>query len=120
MLTFVTRQSAAASLFALVLVALPLSTAKADWTITGSCVGGWGMRNCVFNQRDFPRDPHVRHVRGSDYRLDSDETIERDRRESIARDRKWLAFCKPVIVKDHYGVERYVYAKPGCEFGRSE
>ena len=27
---------------------------------------------------------------------------------------------QPVIVADQYGVGRYLYAHPGCEFGRSE
>lgn len=121
MLTFLFRQSAAAGLFALVLVASSHSAAKADWTITSSCAGSlWGMRNCVINQRDFSRDTHIRPVRGYDSHADSQEAIERDRHESVARDRKWLAFCKPVIFTDRYGVSRYNYAEPGCEFGRSE
>jgi len=112
MLTTVFRRSAAAGLFALALVASSHSIAKADWTITDSCVGGWGMRNCVINQRDFPRDPHVRPVRG----FESDQ----DAKESVARHHKWLTFCKPVVITDRYGVSRYTYAQPGCEFGRSE
>ncbi len=120
MLTFVFRRSAAAGLLALALVASSHSTANADWTITGSCVGGWGMGNCVVNRRDFPRDPHVRPVRGFDSRLVSEEAADREQRESIARDRKWLSFCKPEIVTDRYGVGRYRYARPGCEYGRSE
>ena len=111
MLTFAFRHSAGAGLFALAMLASS-SSANADWTITGSCVGGWGMRNCVVNQRDFPRDPHVRPVRG----FDTPEASQ----ESFKRDSKWLAFCKPVVVRDGFGVDRYVYAKPGCEFGRSE
>jgi hypothetical protein len=35
-----------------------------------------------------------------------------------ARDRRWLARCRPRIRHDEYGVERYVYAARGCEFGR--
>jgi hypothetical protein len=33
---------------------------------------------------------------------------------------QWLAFCKPTTVVDKYGAERYLYAHPGCEFGRKE
>lgn len=125
MFTKLFHQCGAGGLFALAVVASPLSSARADWTITGSCVGGWGMRNCVVNQRDFPRNPHVRHVHGngvhgSGQHQDSSEVIERERQESLARDRKWLAFCKPVMVVDRFGVNRYAYAKPGCEFGRAE
>ncbi len=112
MLTIVFRRSALAGLLALALVASSHSDANADWTITGSCVGGWATRNCVINKREFPRDPHVRQVGGFE--------SEDEAKQSVARDRKWLAFCKPVIVADQYGVGRYLYAHPGCEFGRSE
>jgi hypothetical protein len=40
--------------------------------------------------------------------------------EAEARERKWLARCRPVIRQDRYGVGRYAYARPGCEFGKSE
>jgi hypothetical protein len=37
--------------------------------------------------------------------------------ESVQRDRKWMARCRPGIEEDRYGVNRYYYAAPGCEFG---
>ena len=110
MLTFVFRRSAAAGLFTLALAA-SLSPAYADWTITGSCVGGWRMRNCVINKRDHPRDTNLRQVRSVNADISP---------ESAARDRKWLNFCKPVLATDNYGVEHYHYAHAGCEYGRSE
>jgi hypothetical protein len=36
------------------------------------------------------------------------------------RIKKWEAFCKPARTYDNEGVIRLVYAKKGCEFGRSE
>jgi hypothetical protein len=42
---------------------------------------------------------------------------ERARRASIE---KWEAFCKPRRTYDEEGVVRLVYARKGCEFGRSE
>src|SRR5436305_15052372 len=36
------------------------------------------------------------------------------------RIRKWEAFCKPARTYDSEGVIRLVYARPGCEFGRSD
>ena len=36
------------------------------------------------------------------------------------RIKKWEAFCKPTRTYDNEGVIRLVYAKKGCEFGRSE
>ncbi|HKY87655.1 MAG TPA: hypothetical protein VJL90_12905 [Pseudorhodoplanes sp.] len=117
MLTNAIRCSAVAGLFMLAFA----SHAQAQgWSGSTSCVATRGMANCVTNFRDVTRDPHVRHVRGHDGYHYSEEADERARKESLARDRKWLAFCKPVVVKDRYGAERYLYDKPGCEFGRSE
>ena len=36
------------------------------------------------------------------------------------RIRKWETFCKPTRTYDSEGVIRLVYARKGCEFGRSE
>ena len=100
-------------LAATVVLAAGLSApARADWSFSRSCVGSWGMHNCVFNWREYPRDPHLRYAAGP--------VGEGERGEALARDRKWLDYCKPVLVKDRYGVSRYRYAKPGCEFGRAE
>ena len=42
---------------------------------------------------------------------------QRARRASIE---KWEAFCKPKRTYDDEGVVRLLYARKGCEFGRSE
>ena len=47
----------------------------------------------------------------------------RERAEQAAaaeRERRWLARCRPVVQQDQFGVGRYRYAAPGCEFGRSQ
>jgi hypothetical protein len=36
------------------------------------------------------------------------------------RIKKWESFCKPARTWDSEGVIRLVYARAGCEFGRSE
>ena len=36
------------------------------------------------------------------------------------RIKKWETFCKPARTYDSEGVIRLVYARKGCEFGRSE
>ena len=36
------------------------------------------------------------------------------------RERRWLARCRPVVQQDQFGVGRYRYAAPGCEFGRNQ
>ena len=46
-----------------------------------------------------------------------DQEDEKARRASIE---KWEAFCKPKRTYDDEGVVRLVYARKGCEFGRSE
>ena len=46
-----------------------------------------------------------------------DQEDEKARRASIE---KWEAFCKPTRTYDNEGVVRLMYAKKGCEFGRSE
>jgi hypothetical protein len=35
-----------------------------------------------------------------------------------ARDRRWVERCSPLIRQDHFGMPRYSYSAPGCEFGR--
>jgi hypothetical protein len=41
--------------------------------------------------------------------------------ERSAHRKAWFDFCQPKLLPpDRYGVERYVYAHPGCQFGRTE
>ena len=37
--------------------------------------------------------------------------------EGSPRDRAWVEACKPQIVTDREGIDRYVYAERGCEYG---
>jgi hypothetical protein len=91
---------------ALLGTSIPFEPAKA---------GGISVTNCVTSFFDFScverwgraGDPLVRHPPGP-----------QGDAESAERDRKWVARCRPVIKQDRYGVERYQYAAPGCEFGR--
>jgi len=46
-----------------------------------------------------------------------DQEDEKAKRASIE---KWEAFCKPKRTYDDEGVVRLLYARKGCEFGRSE
>jgi hypothetical protein len=36
------------------------------------------------------------------------------------RDAQWEAACKPTFRTDKLGVTRYIYAREGCEFGRTD
>lgn len=38
--------------------------------------------------------------------------------EAAERAARWEEYCQPRTVADKWGAERYVYAKPGCEFGK--
>lgn len=76
-----------------------------------SCVGSWKGFNCV--TRSGPTgDPYVRLV--------PEPLGEAEKARLAVRDRKWLARCHPVIEHDRYGVARYRYSAPGCEFGVGE
>jgi hypothetical protein len=73
-----------------------------------SCVGGFTTFNCV--TRWGPAgDPYVRVV--------PRPVDEAEKARLVARDRKWLERCSPIVERDRYGVGRLRYAAPGCEFG---
>ena len=69
------------------------------WYGAGSCVTQWGSSG----------DPYVRRAPSARDAQDDAEAAERER--------QWVARCRPVIWQDRYGVGRYEYAAPGCEFG---
>jgi hypothetical protein len=99
-------------------VALALALLGASVIFASAYAGGIEITNCFGAFRTFScitqwgarYDPRLRHVPGP---RDAQEEA-----ELIARDRKWVARCRPVIRQDQYGVSRYHYAAPGCEFGR--
>ena len=78
---------------------------------TGGCVGTWHSFNCV-TRWGPDGDPFVRSV------PQPSDTAEKAR--AAARERRWVDRCRPVITQDRYGVARYHYAMPGCEFGVGE
>jgi len=98
------------------LMMLAAFVAVASPASAGSEVSSWNCRfsyfygysNCTRTWTEIPdpvRDP------------------EQERLDKIARQKeeaKWQEFCKPVFKADQYGVRRASYAKPGCEFGRTE
>jgi hypothetical protein len=88
-----------------VLTSIP---ARADKLFVGGCTAGRGSLNCVGRLTE-PGDPYVREV--------PQPHSEADKARAGERDQKWLERCRPVIRQDRYGVGRYGYAAPGCEFG---
>ena len=99
---------------ALVLSAVPL--AYADQLYVGGCVGAGGAGgrsragafNCVLHIGP-PGDPYVRTV--------PQPQNEADKGRQAERDHRWGERCKPVVAQDRFGVPRYHYAAPGCDFG---
>jgi Domain of unknown function (DUF6894) len=77
-----------------------LSFVKSGASFT--CVYNSGNRNGVARTLD------VRHSKAAEQDTGSTE-----------RERDWIARCRPVIRQDRYGVGRYHYSAPGCEFGKS-
>jgi hypothetical protein len=84
------------------------NVARAEEFAAGGCLGAGGSLNCVARWGEA-RDPYIRIVPQP-----ADDT---ERKQAAERDRKWEARCKPTIAQDRYGVPRYQYAAPGCDFG---
>lgn len=82
--------------------------AFAGYMETTNCVGRWAMFSCTTIGKAAV-DAYVRHV--------PEPFSDADKARETERDRKWVARCRPIIVQDGYGVPRYRYAAPGCEFG---
>lgn len=103
--------AAALTTISSVAAAVPASVvpASADYIRSSNCLGSGGMSSCITRWSDGG-DPHIIEV--------PQPFSEDERDRAAARDRKWVARCKPVIHQDRYGVPRYYYAAPGCEFGR--
>jgi hypothetical protein len=82
--------------------------AQAQEMITGGCVGGRYSFNCV-GRWGPAGDPYIREV--------PQPTDSAERALAKERDQAWVKRCRPIIRPDRYGVPRYYYAAPGCEFG---
>lgn len=96
---------------ALVALGLLSSSAAQAWEIRERCAhsGFYGTLSCrTVGVPDQPFEPR-------DYQREAD-----DYRAKQARIKKWEAFCRPARRYDDTGVARLVYARNGCEFGRSE
>jgi hypothetical protein len=85
-----------------------LSPAQAQEMQTGGCIGGWFTFNCVTRWGTYG-DPYVRDV--------PQPSDAAGKARAIERDKHWVDRCRPYISQDRYGVGRYHYAQPGCEFG---
>ena len=108
------RFSPTAWLAALALLVLSMMSAPArsgwDGVETWNCYGSRNMRSCIATYRSGRFNPYVINVPGPQ----SPE----EREAAEARDRRWVERCRPLIRQDRYGMPRYSFGAPGCEFGR--
>lgn len=94
------------TLFAIAALALMSGSAQAWDAVTTCTYSQFYGRTCRTSvTADQPRD----------YAQEAED--EAAKQERI---KKWEAFCKPTRTYDNEGVVRLIYAKKGCEFGRSE
>ena len=91
------------ALAVLALMCVPAQAWDVDTTCTNSKFYGRTCRTSVI--ADQPRD-YAQEA--------ADEAAKQ------VRIKKWEEFCKPARTYDSEGVIRLVYARKGCEFGRSE
>ena len=101
---------AALAVLALSMLAAPARSEPGDGTYTWDCFGSRYSRSCVSIFRGGRTNPHVINVPGP---TSTDEIAAAE-----ARDRRWFERCSPVVRQDRYGMPRYTYSVPGCEFGR--
>jgi hypothetical protein len=112
---FCTRRSraAAAGLAAITATLIGLSSAQA-WSGSGSedCVfSRWGS-SCTHSWRRGFVNPYVISV--------PQPHTEQEIADFNLRDRLWRTRCKPVVKQDIYGISRYSYSAPGCDYGKYE
>ena len=99
---------AGAAVVFMVAISAVAGSAQAQELHVGGCIGGWTTFNCV-GRWSRAGDPYVRDVPHPSDPADQARAAERDKR--------WVDRCRPTITQDRYGVARYHYAQPGCEFG---
>lgn len=99
----------ALALSALSMLAMPTRSEARDGVGIVNCYRTFSGSGCVFSYRRGRFNPHVINV----------PTPSADDQDSLnARDRHWEQRCAPVIRQDRYGMPRYSYGAPGCEYGR--
>ncbi len=99
--------------FAVSVLTLFVGTAPgtAQQVETTGCIGTFFSVSCT--SRTGPAgDPFIRIVPPP---LDAAAAARLQEREH-----RWAGRCRPIIAADRYGVARYRYAAPGCEYGVGE
>lgn len=99
---------AALALMAFSMMAAPARSQPGDNLHTSNCSGTRYSESCVFRRGPF--NPHVINVPGP--------TSDEERKAAAARDQRWVERCRPQLRPDRYGMLRYNYFAPDCEYGR--
>src|SRR6201989_1052591 len=93
-------------IYAIATLAL-LSTSAQAWQVVEQCTHSkFFGKMCTTSYLDYPGRTQAQN--------------QEDEKPGRARIEKWEAYCKPKRTFDSEGVVRLVYARKGCEFGRSE
>ena len=102
---------AAAVLVLPLLASAAARPAEAEGVRVNGCVGTWHASGCTT----------VWAPLGGTYIRKVPQPVSAEERARAAEeDRRWVARCRPTLRQDRYGVARYQYARPGCEFGVGE
>jgi hypothetical protein len=89
-----------------------LSPAQAGGIQTDDCLSSPRGSSCTQSWSDGLANPYVIEV--------PQPTSEEEIAGFEERDRLWRARCNPVVKQDMYGVSRYSYSAPGCDYGKYE
>jgi hypothetical protein len=81
-----------------------------------SCQRGVG---CIHTTNFIPSFGH--YAGATSYTVPSQRMTEAEMAEAAERERRWEEFCQPRVgAPDANGVQRYIYAHPGCDTGRTQ
>ena len=142
----VQRTAAGLAIFAVVAAASPASAAEPGTVVTSDCLHGYGYGHGFRYSRSYNdayRDGYlggnaagygsgsshgysnggcveIRRELGNPYVIHVPPPTDRDVAETAEHERLWRARCRPVIRQDAYGMRRYHYAAPGCDYGKYE
>jgi hypothetical protein len=141
------RTAAGLAIFAVVAAASPAAAAEPGTVVTRDCLHGFGYDHDFRYGRTYDgaygdgyfggnaagygsRSRHgyrdsgcveTRHELGNPYVIHvAPPQGERAVAEAAEHERLWRSRCRPVIRQDAYGMRRYHYAAPGCDYGKYE
>ena len=75
---------------------------------------------CTLTRHSFNCTSHIGPAGNPFVRVVPPPVDEAAAKRSQERERRWVDRCRPTVTPDGYGVTRYTYALPGCEFGVGE